>query len=49
MNGFFTVIGTILALTFAMMVGSVVVFLMAGVCDLAAWLVLGFSAKSGVV
>ena len=39
-NGFFTVIGTILALMFAMMVGFVAVLVMAGVCYLAAWLVL---------
>jgi hypothetical protein len=39
-NGFFTVIGTILALMLAMMVGFVAVLVLAGACYLAAWLVL---------
>jgi hypothetical protein len=47
-NGFFTVIGTILALMFAMMVGFVAVLVMAGVCYLAAWLVLAVSKRPGV-
>lgn len=39
-NGFFTVIGTILALIFAMMIGFVAVLVLAGACYLAAWLAL---------
>jgi MFS family permease len=39
-NGFFTVIGTILALMFAMMFGFFAVLVMAGVCYLLAWLAL---------
>jgi SAM-dependent methyltransferase len=39
-NGFFTVIGTILALMFAMMFGFFTVLVMAGVCYLLAWLAL---------
>ena len=42
-NGFFTVIGTILALMFAMMVGFLAVLIMAGACYLAAWLALAWS------
>jgi hypothetical protein len=44
-NGFFTVIGTILALMFAMMFGFLTVLVMAGVCYLLAWLALAW--KSG--
>ena len=43
-NGFFTVIGTILALMFAMMFGFLAVLTMAGACYFVAWLVL---ARSG--
>jgi SAM-dependent methyltransferase len=39
-NGFFTVIGTIVALMFAMMFGFFTVLVMAGVCYLLAWLAL---------
>jgi hypothetical protein len=39
-NGFFTVIGTILALMFAMIFGFITVLVMAGVCYLLAWLAL---------
>lgn len=39
-NGFFTVMGTILALMFAMMFGFLTVLVMAGVCYLLAWLAL---------
>jgi SAM-dependent methyltransferase len=39
-NGFFTVIGTILALMFAMMFGFFTVLVMAGVCYLLSWLAL---------
>ncbi len=47
-NGFFTVIGTILALMFAMMVGFLAVLVLAGVCYLAAWLTLAWaSPKTG--
>ena len=41
-NGFFTVIGTILALMLAMMAGFLVVLILAGVCYLAAWLALAW-------
>ena len=40
-NGFFTVIGTILALMLAMMFGFAAVLVAAGGCYLAAWLALG--------
>jgi hypothetical protein len=39
-NGFFTVIGTILALMFAMMFGFLAVLVIAGACYVAAWLAL---------
>lgn len=39
-NGFFTVIGTILALMFAMIFGFITVLVMAGVCYLLAWFAL---------
>ena len=39
-NGFFTVMGTILALMFAMMFGFFTVLVMAGMCYLLAWLAL---------
>ena len=43
-NGFFTVIGTILALMLAMMVGFFAVLVLAGACYLAAWLTLAWAS-----
>jgi MFS family permease len=45
-NGFFTVIGTILALILAMILGFSAVLMLAGVCYLLAWLALGISGIS---
>ncbi len=45
-NGFFTVIGTILALMLAMMFGFTTVLALAGGCYVAAWLALGFGARA---
>jgi hypothetical protein len=44
-NGFFTVMGTILALMFAMMLGFFTVLVMAGVCYLLAWLALTWKPR----
>jgi len=48
-NGFFTVIGTILALMLAMMIGFVAVLVLAGLCYLAAWIALGKSSRQTTV
>jgi hypothetical protein len=48
-NGFFTVIGTVLALMFAMMFGFFIVLVVAGVCYLLAWLALTWKLWAQVV
>jgi hypothetical protein len=45
-NGFFTVIGTILALMFAMIFGFLAVLMMAGACYVAAWLALASPSRA---
>jgi hypothetical protein len=46
-NAFFTVIGTILAVMFAMIFGFITVLVMAGVCYVLAWLALVWTRGAG--